>query len=121
MSLVLNSDIIDSRDIIEEIEDLESMLEDKSCGEEDIEMLDELRRVEKEVEGYNSDWKYGVTLIHERYWQSYAMDLAYDTGALQTGQIWPLNCVDWEQAAKELAYDYSIVEIDGEDYYFLSC
>lgn len=30
---------------------------------------------------------------------------------------WPLNCIDWEQAARELQYDYSLVTFDGEEYY----
>jgi hypothetical protein len=33
---------------------------------------------------------------------------------------WPLTCIDWERAARELAYDYSSVSFDGTDYYIRS-
>jgi len=27
-----------------------------------------------------------------------------------------MKCIDWERAAKELRYDYTTVNFDGEDY-----
>lgn len=51
--------------------------------------------------------------IDEAYSGSYKddEDFAYET-AMSLGEIdknahWPNNCIDWEQAAKELMYDYS--------------
>lgn len=46
--------------------------------------------------------------------EDFARDMAEQTGALKDDNAWPYTCIDWEQAAKELMYDYT--EIDG--YYF---
>jgi hypothetical protein len=118
MELVLNSDIIDSREIEEEIEELEDY--GSAIDDDDENKLNMLRRVREEVQGYNSDWKYGVTLIHERYWASYAMDFAYDQGLMENERQWPFNCINWDEAAKELQGDYTSVEIGGETYWYLT-
>ena len=44
----------------------------------------------------------------------FAQDMADNLGAVDNNLSWPHNCIDWEQAAHELMYDYS--EHDG--YYF---
>jgi len=45
-------------------------------------------------------------------------DFAYETaesiGAIDKNASWPQTCIDWEQAAKELMYDYS----EHNGYYF---
>lgn len=46
--------------------------------------------------------------------EDFARQLADDIGAVNSNAIWPNNCIDWEQAGRELMYDYS--EEDG--YYF---
>ena len=38
--------------------------------------------------------------------EDFAMNMAEDTGAIDASANWPMNCIDWEQAAKELMYDY---------------
>jgi hypothetical protein len=48
---------------------------------------------------------------------NYAQDFAYDVGAVNEVDIWPNYCIDWERAAKELAYDYNLVEFQGYEYY----
>lgn len=58
--------------------------------------------------------------IDEAYAGSYKddEDFAYETaeslGSIDKNAGWPMNCIDWKYAAKELMYDYS--EHDG--YYF---
>jgi hypothetical protein len=44
----------------------------------------------------------------------FAKDIAEQLGAIDGKDIWPNNCIDWEQAARELMCDYC--EQDG--YYF---
>jgi len=133
--------LIDSRDIIERIEELESELEDlKSAVEEteesddqesidDIigllkdwerdyqEELDDLRNLQTECETYCSDWKYGATLIHEDYFEDYAKELAEDCGMVDRSLSWPMNCIDWEEAADQLKMDYTEVDFGGQTYY----
>ena len=39
--------------------------------------------------------------------QEFAMETADSMGAVDKNANWPMNCIDWEYAAKELMYDYS--------------
>jgi len=122
-----SDDTIDSRDVIERIEELESELlnedgeidtanEDPDyrdkCGE-----LGALQALADEASGYASDWKYGETLIRDSYFRDYAEQLADDIGAIDRNASWPVNCIDWDQAARELQMDYSAVDFDGVTYW----
>lgn len=57
----------------------------------------------------------GITAsdIDEAYQGSYkddedfARETADQLGAIDKNASWPMNCIDWEYAAKELMYDYS--------------
>jgi len=45
------------------------------------------------------EWKYGITLIHENYFEQYARDLAEDIRSLGPGvdiHDWPFNHIDWK-------------------------
>lgn len=46
--------------------------------------------------------------------EAFAYDLAEQLGAIDKKASWPNTCIDWEQAAKEIMYDY--FESDG--FYF---
>lgn len=46
--------------------------------------------------------------------EDFAEQLAEDLGLINSDAQWPNNCIDWEQAAKELMYDYS----DSDGHYF---
>ena len=117
-------DIIDSRDIIERINELveidtahandptEPELDDDERHE-----LDVLSRLAEEAEGYAADWLYGETLIRDSYFVEYAQELADDIGAIDTNASWPMSCIDWEQAARELQMDYTSVDFDGVTYW----
>lgn len=39
--------------------------------------------------------------------EEFAEDTAEQLGAIDKDAKWPMNCIDWEYAAKELMYDYS--------------
>jgi antirestriction protein len=41
--------------------------------------------------------------------EEFAQDYAEQTGALNDSAKWPHNCIDWERAARELSYDYSLL------------
>ena len=58
------------------------------------------------------------TMIPAIDFQEYAQKLAEDIGAIGKDNQWPLYCIDWEYAARELKMDYSEVEVDGTTYYF---
>ena len=118
-------DIIDSRDVIERIDELESQAmnaEDEpgegwELDDDEKEELKVLKKFAEEAEGYSPDWNYGATLIHEDHFTEYAKRLAEDIGAVGAEDRWPGNHVDWEAAANELLIDYTAVEFDGVTYY----
>jgi len=117
-----NQDVIDSRDIIERIDTLESEREDAAQPtewdeSEDGQELKVLKALAEEAEGYAADWSHGETLIRDSYFQEYAQELAKDTGAVNTDAAWPNNCIDWEKAADELKQDYTEVDFDGVAYW----
>jgi hypothetical protein len=159
-----SEDIIDSREVIERIDDLESTLdfefeawkanralpEDDGGKEEESEFTlalqpecempvwaaaiacdpghlyqDEateftvLSALAAEGEGCG-DWAHGETLIRESYFEDYARQAAEDIGAIDPKAGWPLHCIDWEWAARELKMDYSGIDFDGVTYYVRS-
>jgi antirestriction protein len=45
--------------------------------------------------------------------EAFAMQLADDCG-FETPNNWPYNCIDWEQASRDIMYDY----FESNGYYF---
>jgi hypothetical protein len=164
-----SEDIIDSRDIIARIEELEAEIEAEeisedngaepqldedgntkvetatcgTCGKswndalissstptpggrcpyehihDEIEELKVLHSLAEEASGYAADWSHGETLIRDSYFEDYAQQLAEDIGATnsEAAHQWPLTCIDWKQAARELQMDYTSVDYDGVTYW----
>ena len=135
-------DIIDSRDVIKRLEELdylremidrkdeleakqdtlteeekqefESLSSDIEC--EDVGELLSLEDLQEEGEG-SPDWNHGTTLIRDTYFEEYAQQLAEDIGAVNADSTWP-NChIDWEAAADSLKADYLCVDYDGVEYW----
>jgi hypothetical protein len=68
----------------------------------DIEML--IRDTDEAYQGeYDSDEKF-------------AQEMADQLGAVDKNASWPMTCIDWEQAASELMYDY----FESNGHYFRS-
>lgn len=109
-----SDDVIDSRQVIARIEELES---DEERTEEETAELTTLQALAAEAAGYAPDWQYGEALIRDSYFKTYAMEYAEDIGAIDNDAKWPANCIDWEQAARELQMDYTSVSFDGVDYW----
>lgn len=126
-------DIIDVRDIIQRVEDLEetsngSVTEGSAGaeyeGHEDdhaeyallAALLEELRGNGGD-ERWRGDW-YPVTLIRDSHFEDYAQQLADDIGAIDSNAGWPVDCIDWERAASELQIDYTSVEYAGITYWY---
>lgn len=59
------------------------------------------------------------TLIHHSDLHNWCADWAEEIGAIRGDEGWPLNCIDWHKAARELIYggDVSAVYFRGQVYY----
>ncbi len=98
----------------EAVTDAESNLESAQInfGDDEKRELAELEELESEI----SEWRHGETLIPESDFEDYARQLAEDIGAIDPKATWPIYCIDWERAARELAMDYTEVEYQGTTY-----
>lgn len=112
-------DVIDSRDIIERIEELESFIEDNvNENSDDItEWKEELRilaELAEEGEQYSPDWSYGSQLIHENYFEQYMDEMLEDCGDIPKD----IPCyLDITVNYDMLKWDYTELDFDGETYY----
>ncbi len=62
-------------------------------------------------------WRDGVTFIPENDFKDYAEELAYDIGVVnRDSQI--TVYIDWESWADDVKMDYSVVEFDGDTYWW---
>lgn len=130
----LRADIIDVQDIITRVQELRAERDEYNekmgtpdawdgVPDEEPAELSMLDGILSELAGYggdeefDGDW-YPVTLVHDGYFQEYAQELAEDCGMVDTSASWPMNCIDWEQAARDLQMDYNSIEICGATYWY---
>ncbi len=67
------------------------------------------------------EWNNGKTFVKDSYFEEFAREEAENIGAFNAREnSWPYNCIDWQRAAEELQYDYTSVEFDGETYWYRS-
>ena len=121
-----SDDVIDSRSIIERIEELTEERDsfEKGGHEADWSLAnpdeaDELKALEalaEEAEGYAPDWKHGATLIRDSYFVDYAEELCKDIGDMPQ-DIPSYIEIDWEKTAENIQVDYTSVEFDGVTYW----
>lgn len=117
-------DILDSREIIERIEELETFATDDS-GEIDTEIFNDYEAVEyaalislRDAADSLPDWEYGVTLIHENYFTAAMKDDVIECGYLPNGlPRWIADNIDWEGVADALKADYTDFEFRGATYW----
>lgn len=130
----LSADVIDVRAIIDRVQELRDERDEynEKMGSPDAwdgvpdgepAELVMLEGILSELAGYGGDEEFDgdwhpATLICEEYFQEYAQNLAEDCGMVDTSASWPMNCIDWEQAARELQMDYSSIEICGVTYWY---
>lgn len=84
---------------------------------DEAEELKTLKAFRDELDDYCDDWSHGVTLIRDSYFKEYTEQLADDIGAINGDAKWPVNCIDWDKAARELQMDYTSGEFDGVTYW----
>jgi antirestriction protein len=131
-------DLIDSRDIIERIKELNTERArwvEEQAGEEvaaadfpawaelwtsahldDAAELAALQKLAEEAEGYADDWTHGVTLIHDDYFTDYAREMLEDCGTIPRDLPTWVE-IDWEATARNVRTDYTYVDFDGVTYW----
>jgi DNA repair exonuclease SbcCD ATPase subunit len=97
----------------------------KNFTAEERKELDELESLKSDIgESRGKISEDGGPFIHSDDFTEYAEEFANECCEMpknRHGSVpWPFTCIDWEQAAKELAYDYSTVTYDGTDYMYRS-
>ena len=125
-------DVLDSRDIIARIEELEAEREafaaDKPESPQDVEFqvwnetteggeeLAKLLALQSEAKDYSPDWAYGATLIRDTYFTDYAEEMTKDCEGLPR-DIPSYIVIDWEATAENIKVDYTSVDFDGVTYW----
>lgn len=119
-------DVIDLRDVINRVEELEEIdgiedLIDNLTENDDAKELVMLREFLGECQGYGGDeqWRgdwYPVTAIRDSYFTDYTQQLLEDIGDLPK-DIPHYIAIDWEATAKNIQVDYTGVEFDGVTYW----
>lgn len=122
-----SADMIDVRDIIARVEELEAIegIEEKISAleqDDDATELVGLRELLGELCGYGGDeqWRgdwYPITLIRDSYFVEAMQELCEDIGDFPKG-IPGYYVIDWNATADNLRVDYSSVEFDGVTYWY---
>lgn len=118
------ADVIDSRDVIARIEELEELtdisaeeLTPASSAEHfaNMEELEKLTAFRDKVAPYCDDWEYGESLIAADYFTEYTKELVSDCYELKLPSFVE---VDWEATAEHCKVDYTTAELEGVTFYF---
>jgi len=131
-------DVIDSRDVIARIAELQAEQErlaearaeaeaspdraeddlvDFQLDEDDAAELAALLALQEEAESA-PDWTYGTTLIRDDYFEDHAREMASDLYGKEVDEAyWPFTHIDWTAAADALKMDYTSVDFDGVTYW----
>lgn len=130
--------VIDSRDIIARINELESQFSERLEAHEgkarnlieateevpddfdELEELMHLQELAEEASGYASDWQYGEALIRRSYWVEYVEDMLKDIGDLPQNIPHYIE-IDWQKTADNIEADYTTVDYGGVEYLIRSC
>lgn len=101
-----------------QFEELRDKIHDWDNTEDEREELEILKEFNEEGEEATSEWRYGVTLILEDYFEDYARELAGEVSSLPRDweNEWPFTHIDWEEAAEALKMDYFELDFAGNTY-----
>ena len=119
--LDLTADVIDVRDIIARVEELEPQVDAIGEGEH-IAEWNMLTRILNELKGYGGDeqWRgdwYPITLIEDAYFVEYVQDMLADCGELPR-ELPHYIAIDWRTTARNIQTDYSSVDVNGLTYWY---
>lgn len=125
---------LDTRDLSEKLDVLESELADLEGAVEDAETDKERESAQEELDTWKEEngdelnelkdlryevpeWEEGNTLIPEPEWIDYVEELLKDCGDLPKNIPWYI-VIDWKSTAKNISQDYGTVDYQGTTYYY---
>ena len=114
-----NQDVLDIRDIIERVEELQ---DDDKRNADDNDELASLNALLNDCRGnggdhqYNGDW-YPVTLIRDTHFVDSVQEMLEDCGDISKDLPAYVH-IDWERTANDVQMDYTSVDFDGVDYWY---
>lgn len=114
---LMADDEIDMSKREDDLEDARGDLEDArdAFGPEEEEELEELRSLANQI----GEFRHGETLIPEDEFEGYVQDLCQDCGYISSDFPWWI-AIDWEETARNVSQDYTVVTYQGTDYYVRS-
>ena len=87
---------------IEDADELQDYIDNFSAGYQDIDVFN--AGIDADVNIADIDEAYSGSFTSD---EDFAENMAEELGAVDKNASWPMTCIDWEQAAKELMYDYT--------------
>lgn len=138
-----SDDVIDSRDVIARIEELEETINDikeahqldledwknnEGKNEEDKPEMPDISEEEEELKilqdlqdeaNRSPDWPYGESLIRDSYFVDYVEELVKDIGDIPRNIPHYIE-IDWDKTADNIKQDYMSVDFDGIEYWIRS-
>lgn len=106
---------LNTRDLSDELDNL-TPAEDETLDSDDRERFEALTELQDAIG--DSEFRAGLTLIHEDNFIEYAQQFANELCGASEELRWPFNCINWEAAADELQTDFTIAEFEGQTYYY---
>lgn len=117
----LDNDVLDLRDVLERIADLELQIGTDEEIDSDQDELADLNGFVQAIQENFSDSIESIavnepTIINGSYWVQYAQELAEDLGLIEDTLEWPACHIDWDAAAASLDMDYIRFDYKGAEY-----
>lgn len=125
---------LEIQDLNEELEDLEKDLASRGHEHELLTVQDQIEKGKEQLQDLRyelqpfldlkaediPEWDDGATLISADKWEEYVEDLVKDCGYVSNDVPWWI-VIDWAATADNVAADYSTVDYDGDTYYYRDC
>ena len=113
MEITNQDSVIDSRDVIARIDELEDTYDDLNQFE-----MAELVALKGLADDATCDaWGYGKVLVNKNYFTEYCKELCEDIGDVPGELPWYIESnIDWDGVADAIEMDYTKVDFDGEIY-----
>lgn len=107
---------------LDDFSDIPTQTEDSNIAmfleywEDEIKQIEEINDIEYEV---GSEFDYGVTLIDEDEFEDYCEDFVEDCGYISKDMPYLIrNNIDWKGIADDMKQDYSELTFRGTNYLF---